>query len=394
MLGWEFPPNSIGGLGRVCYHLVKNMSQKNVSITFIMPKGKSDSRFGKVISLEEPNVKIERVDSILTPYLTSEQYRKEVMISGMKKPGIYGRNLFEEVRNYTKRAVEIAAHENFDLIHAHDWMTFGAGTAIKKLSGKPLVAHVHSTEFDRSGENMNRHVYNIEKEGLEAADSVIAVSHYMKDKIVKTHGIRPEKIKVVHNAVNHEDLEFFESAGIRKDHRIVLFLGRVTMQKGPDYFLRAAKRVLERRKDIKFVVAGSGDMESYLIEKAAEMGIADSMLFTGYLKEEDINRIYQLADVYVLPSVSEPFGITVLEAIRNGVPTIVSKNSGVTEVVRHCLKVDFWDIDEMSNKVLALLDHNVLHEHLKHNGLNEVRGISWDASANNCIEVYKSVVGA
>jgi len=390
MFGWEFPPNSIGGLGRVCFNLVKNLSQKNIDIIFVMPSGSVDSKFGKIISLDS-SVKIKKVSSALVSYMTSAQYNREVL-SG-KKPYIYGRDLFEEVENYTKRALEAIADEHFDIIHAHDWMTFKAGIAAKKMSGKPLVVHVHSTEFDRSGDNMNPHVFSIEKEGLEFADSVITVSNYTKDKIVKYYGINSEKINVVHNATSFEDTCPVENSQIKKNHKIVLFLGRVTFQKGPDHFLKAAKKVLEHNNDVKFVIAGSGDMESYIIEKAAELGIADSVLFSGFLKEEEINRIYQLADVYVLPSVSEPFGITVLEAMKNGVPTIVSKNSGVTEVIRHCLKVDFWDTHEMSNKILALLKYDVLHNSIKQNGLDEVSKMSWHKPAERCIEIYKGLVG-
>jgi glycosyltransferase involved in cell wall biosynthesis len=240
---------------------------------------------------------------------------------------------------------------------------------------------------------MNSHVFSIEKAGLEAADAVITVSNYTKDKIVKYYGINPEKINVVHNATSFEGTYPAENSQIKNNHKIVLFLGRVTFQKGPDYFLKAAKKVLEHNNDVKFVIAGSGDMESYIIEKAAELGIADNVLFSGFLKEEEINRIYQLADVYVLPSVSEPFGITVLEAMKNGVPTIVSKNSGVTEVIRHCLKVDFWDIHEMSNKILALLKYDVLHNSIKQNGLDEVNKISWNRPADRCIEIYRGLVG-
>ncbi len=389
MFGWEFPPHSIGGLGRVCFNLVKNLSDKNVDIIFVMPRGNTDLKFGKFISLENSRIKIKRVNSPLVGYMTSAQYTREVL-SG-KKPYIYGRDLFEEVENYTKMAIEAIADEEYDIIHAHDWMTFKAGIAAKKLSGKPLIVHVHSTEFDRSGEGMNQHVFEIEKSGLEYADAVITVSNYTKDKIIKYYGINPEKIHVVHNATTFED--YTVDKQIKKNHKIVLFLGRVTFQKGPDHFLKAAKKVLEHDNDVKFVIAGSGDMESYIIEKAAELGIADSVLFSGFLKEEEINRIYQLADVYVLPSVSEPFGITVLEAMKNGVPAIVSKNSGVTEVIRHCLRVDFWDTHEMSNKILALLKYDVLHNSIKQNGLDEVSKMSWHKPAERCIEIYKGLVG-
>jgi glycosyltransferase involved in cell wall biosynthesis len=391
MFGWEFPPNSMGGLGNVCFNLVKNLSQKNVEITFVVPGGSTDSKFGKIISVGD-SLKIKRVDSILSGYMTTKEYRR-MSVSSPNKPSIYGRDIFEEVENYTKKAIEMIADENYDIIHAHDWMTFKAGIAAKRLSGKPLVVHVHSTELDRNRENSNHAVYNIEKQGMEFADSVITVSEYTKEKIVKHYGIKPEKINVVYNATSFEDTGCIENSALKKNNKVVLFLGRITSQKGPEHFLRVAKKVLEHRKDVRFVVAGSGDMESYIIEKSAELGIAGNVIFTGFLKDEDVNKIYKLADVYVLPSISEPFGITVLEAMKNGVPVVVSKSSGVTEVVRHCLKADFWDIDEISNKILALLKYGVLHNYLRQNALDEVKEITWEKSADKCIEIYKGLIG-
>ena len=391
MFGWEFPPNCIGGLGRVCYNLVKNLSKKNVNVIFVMPKGSSNSKFGKIISLDDPFVEIKSVKSPLVCYMTPEQYQQEILIPSPKKPGIYGRNLFEEVENYTKKAERIIKRENYDIIHVHDWMTFKAGIAAKKLSGKPLIVHVHSTEFDRSGDDVNQAVYDIEREGMHSADSIIAVSNYTKNKIIKHYGISEKRIHVVYNGIESVYNSLIDK--INKNDKIVLFFGRITFQKGPDYFLAVAKKLLAHNQNIKFVIAGSGDMEHYLIEKAAEMGISDRVIFTGFLQEEDVNRIYQYADVYILPSVSEPFGITALEAMNNGVPVVISKNSGVTEVVKHCLKVDFWDIDEICNKTLALLNHDALHTCIREEGFQEVSRITWEESTNKCIDVYKNSLG-
>ncbi len=387
MFGWEFPPYCIGGLGRVCSNLVKNLSNRNVKIIFVTAKGKPDSSSAKVISMEDENIKLCRVDSPVSCYMTPEGYIK--VVSGSNIHGLYGHNLFEEVENYTKKAAELVAEEYYDIIHAHDWMTFGAGIEAKKQSGKPLVVHVHSTEFDRVGDNVNQRVYSIEKKGMQAADSVIAVSNYTKEKIVQNYGINPDKIAVVYNATDFKNAPA-ENHEI-KSSKLVLFLGRVTFQKGPEYFLHAAKKVLEHEKNVKFVVAGSGDMEPYIIDKAVELKIADKVLFTGFLDENELNRIYRLADVYVLPSVSEPFGITVLEAMKSGVPVIVSKNSGVRELVKHCLTTDFWDINEMSDKILALLNHDVLHSTLKMNGLREASSITWGSAADKCLEVYNKL---
>jgi len=332
---------------------------------------------------------------LLIGYMNPKDYIMELMGYSERTHNIYGANLMEAVENYTRRAGRIASKENYDIIHAHEWMTFQAGIAAKKQSGKPLVLHVHATEFDRVGDNVNQSIHRIEKEGMEVADSIITVSNYTKDLIVKHYGISPEKINVIHNATDFENIILKEKYGIQKDSRIVLFLGRITFQKGPEYFLHAAKKILETEKDsnIRFIMAGSGDMKSYIVEKAAEMGIADKFLFTGFISDEDVKKIYKIADVYVMPSVSEPFGITALEAIKSGVPVIVSKNSGVTELVRHCLKADFWDVNEMSDKILALLKHDILHSHLKEMGMEEVNKISWDASADKCIGIYNSLVG-
>jgi glycosyltransferase involved in cell wall biosynthesis len=274
-------------------------------------------------------------------------------------------------------------------------MTYKAGIEAKKASGKPLVIHVHATEFDRTGGNgVNQHVYNIEKHGMERADRIITVSQFTKDKVMHHYGIDPNKIDVVHNAVEFTDYDFSnEEFKIKEQDKVVLFLGRITLQKGPDYFVYAAKKCLEVDPNIKFIVAGSGDMERFMIEKAAELGIGDKMLFMGFLRGRDIDRAYRMADVYVMPSVSEPFGITPLEAMRNQTPVIISKQSGVSEVINHCLKVDFWDIDKMANQILGLLHYKECHEELRYHGSREVRKFDWNIPAQKCIDIYNKVKG-
>ena len=303
---------------------------------------------------------------------------------------MYGASLFEEVYKYSEVAKDIALSEDFDIIHCHDWMTFQAGINAKKIKNKPLVVHVHSTEFDRTGGNgVNQHVYDIERYGMEYADFVIAVSNFTKNKIIKHYGINPEKIGVVHNAIELKDDAVFE---IKKYEKVVLFLGRITLQKGPDYFLYAAKKVLDYDPDVKFIIVGSGDMERFIIEKAAELGISKNVLFAGFLQGNEVSKAYKMADLYVMPSVSEPFGITALESIRNGTPVLMSKQSGVSEVIKHCLKADFWDVDDIANKILAALHYKALHQTLKEHGSLEIKKFNWDEPAKKCINIYNKLI--
>jgi len=307
----------------------------------------------------------------------------------------YGRELGQEVQRYARLATVIGRQEHFDVVHAHDWMTYPAGIAVSSVTGKPLVVHIHSTEFDRSGEHVNQMVYDIERKGLHFASRVIAVSHYTRNLVINRYGVPPEKVFVVYNAIDRDGHNI--DAGrmaIRKDEKIVLFLGRITMQKGPEYFLSAAKKVLEVMDNVKFVMAGSGDMMNRMIEMAAQMGIGHKVLFTGFLRGDDVDRIFQMADLFVMPSVSEPFGLVPLEALRNDVPVIISKQSGVSEVLTHALKVDFWDTHEIANKIVAVLRHPPLQMTLREHGNFEVRKLSWKDAALGCMNVYQSATAA
>ncbi len=386
MFGWEFPPQHQGGLGTACYGLAKSLSEKGVKITFVLPRpNETQHSFVNIIS---PNIKINDVDSLLVAYLTSEEYKE--ILKNNSQPNLYGRTLFTEVERFAHCAGEYAKVPH-EVIHAHDWMTFKAGIKAKKKSKKPLVVHVHATEFDRTGgHNINQHVYNIEKYGMEQADKVIAVSNYTKDMIIKHYGINPKKITVVHNGVIDEE-EHIEQQIQKPFDNIVLFLGRITLQKGPDYFIEAAKKVLDFIPNTKFIIAGSGDMERTIIERAAELGISENILFTGFLRGKDIERAYKMADVYVMPSVSEPFGITALEAIKNNVPVIISKQSGVSEVINHCLKVDFWDINELTNNIVSVLKYKELKKTLEINSMKEVTDINWDKAAEKIQIVYNEL---
>jgi len=404
MLGWEFPPFCSGGLGTACEGLTKGLSDKGVNVTFVLPKANGDAKCSHVnlivatnVFMDKDSVKFVEVSSLLAPYLTSEQYSEKYAEYAKLKHGsmgnhgdLYGKDLYEEVNRYANKVELISGMEDFDLIHAHDWMTYPAAINAKRTTGKPLVVHIHATEFDRTGDNVNQSIYDIERNGFHAADKIIAVSNFTKHRLVTHYGVEPDKVCVVHNGVKFNDYEPEEC--IKADDKVVLFLGRITMQKGPEYFLNAAKKVLEMDSDVRFIVAGSGDLEGFMVHKAAELGIADRMLFTGYLRGRDIDRAYRMADLYVMPSVSEPFGITPLEAMRNGTPVLISKNSGVSEVLSHCLKVDFWDIDQMSNKILAALNYRSMHKELSCNGLSEVQNICWSQPAEKCIDVYNSLL--
>jgi glycosyltransferase involved in cell wall biosynthesis len=302
--------------------------------------------------------------------------------------GAYQGDLLGQVYRYAALAVELARNEKFDVIHAHDWMTYPAGLAVAQASGKPLVIHVHSTEFDRSGDNIWQEVYNIERAGMHGAKRVICVSHYTRNIVLERYGVPPEKTDVVYNAVELPNGGNNWMTPIRHNDKIVLFLGRLTMQKGPEYFLQAAKKVVEKFKEVRFVMAGSGDMIAKCIRLAADLKLGQYVTFTGFLHGADVAKVFRMADLYVMPSVSEPFGIAPLEAMSHNVPVIISKTSGVSEVLTHALKVDFWDTDEMANKILAVLRHPPLQRTLRQHGQIELRKLSWHDSAAQVAAIY------
>jgi glycosyltransferase involved in cell wall biosynthesis len=443
MLGWEFPPFISGGLGTACYGLTKAMSGIGTDIIFVLPRPVASpfsthvrlvsQRDGSPSSVptaefrldEFSNVTFRTVNaSMLSPYSRPEDFQsrhaktldpnagddtKNAVSSDQESGSIpvppsvafpasshghYGGDLFAEVQRYAALATEIARGENFDVVHAHDWMTFPAALAVAGVKGVPLVVHVHSTEFDRSGVHVDQRIYDIERRGMHAAMKVIAVSYLTKNLITHHYGIDPGKVEVVYNAIESNGSTGFdpEQYSIHKDEKIVLFLGRITMQKGPEYFLAAAKRVLDVMDNVKFVMAGSGDMIRRTIEMAASMGIGHKVLFTGFLRGADVEKVFKMADLYVMPSVSEPFGIAPLEAMSHDVPVIISKQSGVSEVLAHALKVDFWDINEMANKIVAVLRHPPLASTLRQHGNFEVKRLNWTDAAKACLQVYQQAI--
>ncbi len=386
MFGWEFPPFNQGGLGTACEGLVKNLTKQGVEVTLVLPiLQESNIPNCKIVS---PCLEIVEVGSPLRAYHTPDSYFKLLEQSSFRR--LYGQNLFAEVNRYAESIGKIVEETTFDVIHAHDWLTFKAGLNAKRISGKPLLVHVHATEFDRTGGNgLNQYIYNIEKEGLEKSDQIITVSNFTKNKLVQHYGTDNKKIHVVHNGVDLKSKEV--CLDFHKTAPTVLFLGRITLQKGPDYFIKTAKKVLEYHPQVNFVIAGKGDMEGYLVEQVASWDLGDKILFTGWLQGEEIDRAYKMADLYVMPSVSEPFGITPLEAMRNGTPVLISKQSGVSEVINHCLKTDFWDIDESANKIISILQHQELKKEISLNGKKEVSTKNWAKPAKLCKEIYKNL---
>jgi glycogen(starch) synthase len=406
MLGWEFPPYFAGGVGIVCYELTKALAQRGVQVTYLMPAGPHDVH-GEFVDLlvadnlvAEGRIDIKKVQSLLAPYSGFDEYRRRygrLLAETQGKGGaLYGHNLLAEMERFAQKACLIVQELGleFDVIHAHDWTTFPAAMALKRLTGKPLIVHVHITEFDKTGgEHADSRVYAIEKAGMDAADIVMTVSNMMKNRCVHQYYVDPRKVRVVYNAVTPTAAPAEEPFQIKANDKVVLFLGRVTLQKGPDYFIEAAKRVLDVDPNVKFVMAGTGDMLPRMIERAADLGIGNRVLFPGFVNRDQGDLLYRMADVFVMPSVSEPFGLVPLEAISRGTPVIISKQSGVSEVLTHALKVDFWDINDLANKIIAALSYATLHRELKRHGEVEVRRFTWENSASQAAAVYEELVG-
>ena len=402
MYGWEFPPIQSGGLGVACQGIVEGLLSHNHAVFLVLPKTSpamqmySPEQF-KVLSAGESDglVEIEQIATgLYSPYATSNDAYWENLKKQLKEEpeAIYSKNMLEEVYRYAAKAAAHAEKVPHDVIHTHDWLTTEAGIYAKKISGKPHVMHVHATEFDRSGESPNQAVYDLERRGMEHADRVIAVSQRTKEMLIEHYGIKEWKIDVVHNAVKPNFSTYHKSHHINPSDKVVLFLGRMTMQKGPDYFLQMAKKVLDHMKKVKFVMAGDGDMMEQIINMAIGLGIEKNVLFSGFLKGDEITRAYAEADLYVMPSVSEPFGITPLEAIWHGTPVLISKQSGISEVIRNALRVDFWDVDEMANKVVAALKYPELHQTLRERSTDELNKMSWQKQAGEIAKVYERAI--
>ena len=423
MFGWEFPPHISGGLGTACYGLTKGLAGfKDVSVIFVVPKayGDEDQSNMKLLGANEVPVnrkqiqfsslesKVEyyEVESGMIPYIDPDEFRKQSAKDASEKThfaetlydgkidfsGRYDHNLLQEIYNYSIVAEAIARDTKFDVIHSHDWLTYPAGIAAKRVSGKPLIIHVHATDFDRSGGNVNPQVYAMEKEGMDAADQIITVSNLTRNMVIEKYFINPEKVTTIYNAVEPVSLE--EKIRLKKgvDEKIVTFLGRITMQKGPEYFVEAANLVLKKMKNVRFVMAGSGDMMNSMIKRVAELKISDRFHFTGFLKGDDVFDMFKMSDVFVMPSVSEPFGIVPLEAMQSDVPVIISYQSGVSEILNYAIKIDYWDTHAMADAIFGLLNYPSLHNMFKKCGKEEVDNLQWKNSAAQVREIYLQVL--
>jgi glycosyltransferase involved in cell wall biosynthesis len=423
MFGWEFPPHISGGLGTACYGLTKGLNAVGgMEITFMVPKafGDEEQNTIRLIGANDIDVgdswvdyrklleqiKYIQVGSNIIPYASPEEYeklsreiknkRKELIHTRFggkfKFTGGYGASLFQEISNYAIVSSRVSRDIQFDVIHAHDWLTYPAGIAAKEASGKPLIIHVHATDFDRSGGSVNPGVFEIEKRGMDAADKIIAVSNLTRNTIINNYGIDSEKVFTVYNAVEPAENWMQADQSSMSEDRVVTFLGRVTLQKGPEYFIEAAKLVLQKMKNVQFVMAGSGELLVRSIHRIAELGIGERFHFTGFLKGDDVKRMFSLSDVYVMPSVSEPFGISPLEAMQSNVPVIISRQSGVSEILKHAIKIDFWDVHAMADAIYAILNYRGLSSFFRKYGKHEVDNLKWENTAHKVKEIYESLV--
>jgi glycosyltransferase involved in cell wall biosynthesis len=423
MFGWEYPPHISGGLGTASYGLTKGMATlDDLEVIFVVPKAWGDEDQTKVRLLGANQVPVaykkvfykgfkrpvERIEvsSKIVPYTDPEDFWKLVKseVSGynfyvktnnkgkVDFSGKYDSSLMDEIYKYSVVAAVIADENEFDIIHAHDWLAYPAGIAAMEVSGKPLVIHVHATDFDRSGGNVNPDVYRIEKNGMDAASKIITVSNLTRDIVINRYNIDPAKVETVYNAV--EPVKIGENCIIKKgfDEKVVTFLGRITMQKGPEYFIEAAYKVLQVMSNVRFVMAGSGDMMERMMRRAAALKITDRFHFTGFLKGADVFTMLDMSDVYIMPSVSEPFGISPLEAMQSNVPVIISKQSGVAEILTHAVKTDFWDIDAMADAIYGILNYPALANMFIKNGKEEVIRLKWDNSARHVRDIYYRVI--
>jgi glycosyltransferase involved in cell wall biosynthesis len=423
MFGWEFPPHISGGLGTASYGLTKGMAtMDDLEVIFVVPKawGDEDQSMVRLVGANKVPVSfkkiyykgtrtaIEKIEvcSKIVPYTDPEDFWKQISSevvghrlfvqtnnSGMVDfSGKYDQNLLDEIYKYSIVASVIAEENDFDIIHAHDWLAYPAGIAAMEVSGKPLIIHVHATDFDRSGGNVNPEVYRIEKRGMDAASKIITVSNLTRDIVINKYNINPDKVETVYNAVEH--VELTENIVVNKgfDEKVVTFLGRITLQKGPEYFIEAAYKVLKVMDNVRFVMAGSGDMMERMMRRAASLRITDRFHFTGFLKGMDVYTMLAMSDVYIMPSVSEPFGISPLEAMQSNVPVIISKQSGVAEILTHAVKTDFWDIDAMADAIYGILNYPALASMFIRNGKEEVVRLKWDNSARHVRDIYERVI--
>ena len=413
MFGWEFPPHILGGLGTASFGLTKGIVENgDMDITFVIPKpwGDEPKEYAKIIGANTTPVVWRdvnwdhvqsRIGNVMDPQLYYDlrnhiysdfNYLHTNDLGCMEFSGRYPDNLLEELNNYSIVAGVIARTVDFDVIHSHDWLTYPAGIHAKQVTGKPFVIHVHATDFDRSRGNVNPTVFAIEKDGMNFADHIITVSNLTRRTVIEKYGIDPSKVSTVHNAVEPLSEEYLNVTVPPKHDKVVTFLGRITMQKGPEYFVEAAAQVLQKVKNVQFVMAGGGDMMEKMIRLAARRGIAERFHFAGFLKGKQVYEMLKASDVFIMPSVSEPFGISPLEAMQMGVPSIISKQSGCAEILNNVIKVDYWDIDAMANAIYSIITYPAMYRELSEHGLAEVDQIRWKYAGKKCIDIYKRLI--
>lgn len=434
MYGWEFPPLISGGLGVACYAIVTELAKRNININLVLPQsidnfclehvrliGCENLTVADKQKIKGVKIKYLAITTYLSPYVSDKDFKKllnnevlqeffvllanmkvstelksiamasiDAQMSDARITGKYGANLLVEVFRYALVAGGLANTVKHDVIHAHDWLTMLAALEAKHYSRKPVVLHIHALETDRSGLWVDNRIFAIEKYGMEQADQIIAVSQYTKNNIVQHYGINPDKIIVVHNGVYFNNDPPQASTNNTRP-KMVLFLGRMTHQKGAYFFIEIAKRVLEKHRNVQFVLAGSGNLMIDMIQRVASLRIGKNVHFTGFLNVDQVRDIYKLADVYIMPSVSEPFGLSALEAVSYNVPVIISKQSGAAEVLKHALVSDFWDVEDMSAKVLSLLEQPALRQASIANGNKAAQDITWSQTAEKIIKVYQKL---
>ena len=418
MFGWEYPPHVFGGLATANYGISQGLhAQPDMDIVLCLPHpfGDEDRTAARIVPLScvpiaWRDVNFDYIKSRVGDLMDPQEYysyRDNIYadfnymmlndIGCIEFPAGYNTNLPEAINNYSIVAGVVARKETFDIIHAHDWLTYPAGVHAKQVSGKPLCIHVHATDFDRSRGNVNPTVYSIEKNGMDYADCIMCVSELTRQTVINHYHQDPAKCFAMHNAVYPLQPELQEIVSQRKSwderkEKVVTFLGRITMQKGPEYFIEAAKRVLDRTRNVRFCFAGSGDMMNAMIEMAAAYGIADRCHFPGFMKGKQVFECFRDSDVYVMPSVSEPFGISPLEAMQSGVPSIISYQSGCGEILEKCIKTDYWDIDAMADAMYSLCTNKGLHEYLQVEGKKEVDGITWEKVGIRIRHLYDKTI--
>ena len=413
MFGWEFPPHISGGLGTASFGLTKGMAENgDMDITFVMPKpwGDEPKEYTKIIGANCTPVAwrdvnwehVEgRIGNVMNPQLYYDlrdhiysdfNYMNTNDLGCIEFSGRYPDNLLEEINNYSIVAGVIARTIPCDVIHSHDWLTYPAGIHAKQVTGRPLVIHVHATDFDRSRGKVNPTVFNIERDGMIHADHIITVSNLTRCTVIEKYGIPAEKVTTVHNAVEPLSKDLLDIQVPPKHDKVVTFLGRITMQKGPEYFVEAASQVLHKVHDVQFVMAGSGDMMNKMIKLAAQRNISERFHFTGFLKGKQVYEMLKASDVYIMPSVSEPFGISPLEAMQMGVPSIISKQSGCAEILNNVIKVDYWDTNAIADAIYSIIKYPAMYNQLREHGLEEVNQIVWKKAGAKVINIYHSLL--